>query len=471
MFQIHEVVQITGGTLLKGDGEKKIEFIHFDSREIREGSLFVALTGGTRDGHLFLSDAAEKGAVAALISNGDLVSNMETGDMALILVEDTLKAFQTLASDHRNRLNIPVIAITGSNGKTTTKDMVAHVLGQKFNVFKTYKNFNNHLGVPLSLLQIKPEHEAAVLEMGMNHYGEIDLLASLARPTIGVITNVNDAHIEFFGTRENIARAKGELLPHVDREGFVLLNGDDPVVVNLHHLFSGKVYYFSVEASGSPRGESLPEPDIRAGNITFYEGGTRFEVWMDGESFELEMPLFGLHNVANALPAIWIGLSNGLSRDEIQQALATLKISAMRFEVSRGPQGSVLINDAYNASPASMKEAIKTFMNVYPDRDKVLVLGDMFELGAQSDDLHGEVGVFIENLAEQNGKRPEVLVTVGEHSVHIHRAYRGSKQHFSSKEEAVSFLNKYLTPQYALLFKASRGMELEKMVHVLLLQK
>ncbi len=468
MFEIHEVVQITGGTLLRGMSEKNIHHVHFDSREITGGSLFVALTGGARDGHLFLGDAAEKGAAAALISDTELAANMNTGNMALILVKDTLKAFQTLASEYRNRLNIPVIAITGSNGKTTTKDMVAHVLGQKMNVYKTYKNLNNHLGVPLSLLQIKAEHEAAVLEMGMNHYGEIDLLASLARPTVGVITNVNDAHIEFFGSRENIARAKGELLSHVDRRGYVLLNGDDPVVVNLHQLYSGKVHYFSVNPSDSVRDQTLPIADIQAGNVTYYEGGTRFEVRMEGDSFVLEMPLFGLHNVSNVLPAIWIGINNGLSRDEIRHALSTLKISGMRFEVSQGPLGSVLINDAYNASPASMKEAVKTFMNIYPDRDKVLVLGDMFELGSQSDDLHREVGAFIEKLAGQHGNRPEILVTIGEQSEHIHRAYVGNKQHFHSKEDAISFLKKYLQPQYALLFKASRGMKLEQMVHALL---
>ncbi|WP_035100392.1 UDP-N-acetylmuramoyl-tripeptide--D-alanyl-D-alanine ligase [Aneurinibacillus terranovensis] len=459
MFTIKEIIEITGGKLLQGHEARKIVSVHFDSREMREGALFVALTGGSRDGHEFLRQAAEQGGEAALISDAAKASETALpSDFSLVLVPDTEKAFQVLARTHRNRLAIPIVAITGSNGKTTTKDILAHILSGKMNVYKTYKNFNNHLGVPLSLLQMTPDTQVGVLELGMNHAGEIDFLAGMVRPTYTVITNVNDAHIEFFGTRERIAEAKGEILPHTDPDGFACLNLDNDLVPGLAHLNPGKTYFYHIQQEGEP----VRAADITASSMRFDESGSHFVVQMNDEKAECFMPLFGKHNVSNALPGIFIARQLGLSLPEITEQLRTLEISSMRFERIDSPSGLLMINDAYNASPSSMLAAVTTFLSIYPERKKVLVLGDMFELGDQSETYHEETGKALKEMGNDFH-----LVTVGQLSKHITDAY-GSGSHFDTLEDAASHLARFKSSKYAMLFKASRGMKFEKLASALL---
>ncbi|WP_047154946.1 UDP-N-acetylmuramoyl-tripeptide--D-alanyl-D-alanine ligase [Aneurinibacillus tyrosinisolvens] len=456
MFTVKEILQITEGTLLQGSENDTITSVHFDSRQLTAGSLFVALTGGVRDGHEFLNAAAEKGSIAAFVSDEEK-ARKNTADPAysLILVKDTEKAFQQLARTYRSRLTLPIAAITGSNGKTTTKDILAHLLGGKMNVYKTYKNFNNHLGVPLSLLQITPDTEVAVLELGMNHAGEIDFLAGMVRPTYTVITNVNDAHIEFFGSKELIAQAKGELLPHTDPNGFACLNQDNDLVANLAHLNPGKTYFYhlSQEDSGPKKA------DITAAAVSFDETGSHFTVTDGKGQFECHMPLFGDYNVANALPGIFIASHLGLTHEEIKERLATLEISSMRFEKINGRDGLLIINDAYNASPSSMTASVETFLSIYPDRKKVIVLGDMFELGTESEAYHQNVGTALKGF-EKNF----ALVTVGKEAKHISDTYGRNAVHFESKEEAADYLKQFCSGNYGMLFKASRGMKLETMI-------
>lgn len=468
MFTIGEIAQRCGGQLIQGTENTTIHWIHFDSRQMKPDGLFVALTDGQRDGHFFLQSARENGAAAALISDASYAGREETAGLALVLVPNTLAAFQDLAKAWREQLGIPVIAVTGSNGKTTTKDMIAHLLDSKYTVFKTYKNYNNHIGVPLSLLQIDHKHQAAVLEMGMNHYGEIDLVASLAKPDIGIITNVNDAHMQFFGSRDNIARAKGELLDHVSPDGYVLLNADDPYVTALRSRFPGKVIFYGVNGEGR-ESTRIANPDMVADKVEVTETGSKFRVFSPSRdlSFWIEMPLCGTHNVSNLLPGIWIALEWGCSPQEIADAAKTLSISPMRFEIIRGMNGAVLINDAYNASPASMKQAALTFSGMFSDRDKLLVLGDMFELGEQSESLHREVGAYLNILFPAAGTRP-MLVTIGNLSAVISDEYAGEKRHFTEKEEAAAWLKEQISSSScALLFKASRGMKLEDVVEKL----
>ncbi|GAB7386315.1 UDP-N-acetylmuramoyl-tripeptide--D-alanyl-D-alanine ligase [Bacillaceae bacterium] len=459
MFTLDEICALTGGKLLRGNGAARVKGVHFDSRQVQKGFLFVALTSGKRDGHTFIADAAANGAAAALVSNPSQLPGGEGGNCALVLVENTEKAFQTLARAYRRKLNIPFIAITGSNGKTTTKDMVAHVLAAKYKVRKTHKNFNNHLGVPLSILQVQPDDEAAVLELGMNHPGEIDFLASLVQPDISIITNVNDAHIEFFGSREKIAQAKGELLPHTKGEGFVLLNKDDPFVAALERLSPAPVYYFGLEHK---------DCDIRAFSLANTDEGTLFHICAGGKrpfgDEPLLLPLFGRHNVYNVLPALFVGLRFAIAPETIRAALRNLQISQMRFQVIQSGDGVLIINDAYNASPASMKEAVQTFMQIYPERKKVAVLGDMFELGKLAESYHREVGTFLNRFAAEM----ELLVTVGEKARWIYEEYAGNKLHCPDKEEAAKALRPYRNEAHALFFKASRGMQLETIVDALL---
>ncbi|MBN6186178.1 UDP-N-acetylmuramoyl-tripeptide--D-alanyl-D-alanine ligase [Aneurinibacillus sp. BA2021] len=457
MFTVQEIVEITQGTLLQGEQQTEITSVHFDSRKIEHGALFVALTGGARDGHEFLQKAAEMGAKAAFVSDEAKAqaAGMEA-DFALILVDDTEKAFQQIARIYRNRLSLPIVAITGSNGKTTTKDILAHLLSGRKNVYKTYKNFNNHLGVPLSLLQITPETEAAVLELGMNHAGEIDFLAGMVRPSFSVITNVNDAHIEFFGSRELIAQAKGEILGHTNPDGFACLNQDNELVANLAHLNPGKTYFYHVHHEG----EEERAADITASDIVFDENGSHFVVTThDGEQFRCFMPLFGEHNISNALPCIFIARHLGIPSAEIAERLATLSISTMRFERVDGANGLLIINDAYNASPASMIASVKTFLSIYPERRKVLVLGDMYELGAESPAYHREVGTELRNMDMEFE-----LVAIGQDAKHLAEGYGPGANYFTDKEEAKAYLAAFKSADYALLLKASRGMELETLL-------
>jgi UDP-N-acetylmuramoyl-tripeptide--D-alanyl-D-alanine ligase len=435
------------GLVRAGNPGLLLTSVHFDTRQLAGGALFVALTGGARDGHDFLLQAAEQGAAAAIISDENKVPQGLPKGFGLILVNDTLRAFQKLAAACRKGLAIPHIAVTGSVGKTTVKDIIAHVLESRFSIYKTYKNLNNHLGVPYSLLQIEEQHQAAVLELGMNHAGEMDLIASLVKPQISVITYIGDSHMEFFGSREKIALAKAELLPHTSPDGLVLLNGDSPYLRMIAHLYPGEIAYYSVEGPA----------DIWAEDIRSVEGGMQFTVcFASKERFPVFLPLYGKHSVLNALPAVAIAKRLGMTSEQIAAALSTVKLSAMRFEQVNSTHGALYISDAYNASPTSMEAAIGTFADLFPERQKVLVLADMFELGPDSDAMHAQVGAYANALRD----RFSLLVTIGEHSRHISRAYDGEKLHFASKEEAVPALLPLRDAQHAFLFKASRGMEL-----------
>jgi len=446
-FALEHAVIKAGGMLRAGDPGLLLTAVHFDTRQLAQGSLFVALTGGARDGHDFLLQAAQQGAAAAVISDESNVPQGLPQGFGLILVNDTLRAFQKLAAAYRSQLDIPPIAITGSIGKTTVKDIVAHVLGSRFSVYKTHKNWNNHLGVPYSLLQIEESHQAAVLELGMNHPGEIDLIASLVKPEISVITYIGDSHMEFFGSREKIALAKAELLPHTSLDGLVLLNGDSEYLRMIAHLYPGQITYYSVEGPA----------DIWADEIRSAEDGMHFTVcFSSGERFAAFLPLHGKHSVLNALPAVAIAQRLGMSTSQIAAALSTVQLSAMRFEQVKSAHGPVYISDAYNASPTSMEAAIGTFAELFPERQKVLVLADMFELGPDSDAMHAQVGAYANALRD----RFSLLVTVGEHSRHISGAYEGEKLHFATKEEAAAALLPLRDDRHAFLFKASRGMEL-----------
>ncbi|MFY0545098.1 UDP-N-acetylmuramoyl-tripeptide--D-alanyl-D-alanine ligase [Brevibacillus sp. H7] len=454
-ISLERAASMAEGLLLQGEPASTVGSVHFDTRELTPGALFVAIQGKGRDGHDFLLQAADNGARAAIISDQTKIPRDLPAEFGLLLVNDTLRAFQKLAAAYRRGFSFPFVAVTGSNGKTTTKDMIAHLLESKLPVYKTFKNLNNHLGVPYSLLQLDDAHQAAVLELGMNHAGEIDLLASLVQPKISVITHIGDAHMEYFGSREKIALAKAELLPHTDPDGLVLLNGDNPYLRQVAHLYPGTILYYSVEGPA----------DIWAENIKSDERGTRFDVrFSSGEGFSVFLPLFGQHNVLNALPAIAIAQRFGMEREEIQSALSTVSLSAMRFQVLNSARGAVLINDAYNASPSSMEAAISTFAELFPDRRKVLVLADMFELGSESASMHAQVGAFANTYVD----RFALLISIGEQSRFIHEAYHGEKCHFAAKEEALKTLQSLDTAEHAILFKGSRGMKLETLIQELL---
>lgn len=449
-FTIDEVCEATNGKAQRVLTEKQtFTGISTDTRNIKQGDLFVALKGERFDGHNFICQAVNNGASGVLINRTDIDI---PENAAVILVENTLKGLQSLARFHRQRFTIPVIAITGSNGKTSTKDMTAAVLASRFNVLKTEANYNNEIGLPLTLLKLTPQHEAAVVEMGMRGIGEIRELADIALPTIGIITNVGETHIELLGSVENIAVAKGELVEAIPPNGLVVLNADNFHVRDMKEKAKGRVVFYSLEQNS----------DIMATNIRSEGQGTGFDCHCSQEIFSLYLPAVGRHNVYNALAAIAVGLELGLTLNEVKAGLGAFAASGMRLHIEqRGDY--VIINDAYNASPLSMSAAIDTLAEIASGRT-VAVLGDMLELGHIAVEAHRRIG---RKLAERGVK---MVITVGELAGYIAETAReygvsivvDCKNHDQAKEN----LQKLLKPGDTILIKGSRGMKMENIIEM-----
>lgn len=440
MFSFSEIKKILEiDDLLPED--KWIQNIHFDSREIKKNGLFIALPGGEE----YIEQAVKNGAILVLTEKE---TNKESVHLSsqIIKVPSCEKALQTLAQYYRKKLRAKVIAVTGSNGKTTTKDSIAHVLSENFRVHKTKGNFNNHLGLPLTILQTPFETEVLILEMGMNHSGEIDFLSKLAKPDWAVISNIGESHIEFLGSKENIAHAKGEVLGYLPEDGLALLPGDSEFLPLLKGKSSCKTISVGIQSDN----------DIYPKKIIQTLSGMKFSLY--DEPFFI--PLFGYHNVSNVSFAIFIAKELGIPVLQIKKRLENLTITGMRFEKIPGPNHSFMINDAYNASPTSMIASIDTFLRISDKRKKVLVLGDMFELGSENENGHLSVGYFL----EENKGKIEFLITIGQRSKNISRAYNGLKRHFGKKEEAHLFVKNFLSEDFSLFFKASRGMKFDLLI-------
>lgn len=420
---------------------RNIENVHFNSQVIKQNGLFFAFTNGERDGHLFIENAIQNGATTIVLSDSSYIQNDIHANY--FIVTDTYESFLQLAISHRNRLNVPIIAITGSNGKTTTKDILSHILSEKYTVYKTEKNLNNHIGVPLSLLHIDNSYDYAVLELGMNHTGEIDFLASIVKPFISIITNIGDAHIEHLGSTENIAKAKGEIIPYTQKDGYVVF----PDTIQHKNILMDT----STSATIQTVSHSNKNESFYASHYQQQQNGSTFHL-LDTEMYS---PLKGKHNFENTLLCLFTALNLGFDIEELKNSLSTLTITSMRYQQIQGKNNSILINDCYNASPTSMKAAIETFLQ--EDRKKVLVLGDMFELGEHSLEKHKEIGAFLANRKDEI----EMLITIGNDSKYISQDFNGNHSHFTTKEEALSIIESYTNESHALLFKASRGMKLE----------
>ena len=445
-----EIVRVTGADS-NSDAEIIFDGITTDSRKITAGVLFVALKGERFNGEDFAADALKKGAAAVLVSR----NFAQDVDGVVIKVDDTLTAYRQIAGSWRNRFDIPVVAITGSNGKTTTKDLTAAALTQLGQVLKTSANFNNEVGVPLTLLQLNANHKAAVVEIGMRGLGQIAELAKFVRPTIGIVTNVNETHIELLGSIENIARAKGELVDAIPAGGTVILNADDPHVAAMKNSVADgvKVITYGLESPA----------DVTAKNFLIGSISTEFVLTHAGIEYDFEIPMLGRHNVSNALAAVAAGLSLGLTIDEIQHGISTLTTTKMRFEVIRR-DGLTIVNDAYNASPASMRVALRTTAEIYDGR-KIAVLGDMLELGAVSEKLHREVGA---ELVKNNF---DTLIALGELGKFIADGARDAgltNVYFvGSHEEAAQKILELVEEGDTILFKASHAMHMEKIIELI----
>lgn len=425
-----------------------------DTRLVKKGVLFVALIGEKFDGHDFIQTAIEKGAAGVVVSRNYSETELRDLPITVIQAEDTLKAYQLLAKVYRRRFSIPVIAITGSNGKTTTKDFTAAVLSANFNVLKTEANFNNEIGLPKTLLQLQANHQVAVVEMGMRGFGQIAELAEIAQPTIGIVTNVGETHMEILGSLANIAKAKAELVEHLDENSVAILNADNSFVAAMQSKVKGKCITFGIDKPS----------DLKAGHIkTVHKNCTEFDCTFKGQSYSFVLPIVGRHNVYNVLAALAVGFTLGLSAVEMQKGLTGFAATKMRFEIQQVGLYQV-INDAYNASPMSMKAALETLAEVAARR-KIAVLGDMLELGSVSVAAHKNIGKLV---ADQ---KIDALITFGDMAAHIAQEARtaGVQLVYTCKShaEAGIALKEILQPEDTILFKGSRGMQMEKIIDLI----
>ena len=440
MITLKQAALWCGGTVAEAYENVTFCGVQFDSRAIGEGELFVALTG-ERNGHSYIPLALEKGAAAVLASEPQAPS------VPAVYVDDTLRALQEMARGYGESLSCQVVGITGSVGKTTTKEMVAAVLEQSFLTQKTPKNFNNHIGLPVTLLSLREDCQKAVIEMGMNHPGEISLLTGLARPDIAMITNVGTMHIEYLGSRQGILRAKLEILEGLRPGGKVLFCGDNDLLSQVAEEYGAITY-------GLGEGNQ-----VRARDISMREEGCGFTVEAFGRQFPVELPVTGEHNVCNALGACAVGLLCGMEPEAIAGGLAAFANTDMRQNTYLR-RGLYVIEDCYNAGPESTRAALSVLAR-RPGR-RIAVLGGMLELGDYGPEAHYEIG-------REAAKTADLLFAYGPLGEEMVRGADSMDyaEHFTSHETLVSGLKERLQPGDSLLVKGSRGMHMERVLQLL----
>jgi UDP-N-acetylmuramoyl-tripeptide--D-alanyl-D-alanine ligase len=403
---LSQIAEFAGGNLASGTGDVSITRISTDSRTIQRGDLFVPIRGENFDGHRFVTQTAERGTAGALVEQN--WSGIVPPNFALIRVADTLIGYQNIAAAYRRSLPLRVVGITGSNGKTSTKDFVAAALGSRFYVTKTEGNFNNHVGLPRTVLEANSEHEIAVWEMGMNHPGEIAPLARIAAPNVAIITNIGIAHIEFLGSREGIAQEKGALAEALESDGTLILNADDPFSEGIARRTRAKTIFAGIN-SGS----------LRAVDIRQSSGGAEFTILEGAHRCRAQLPVPGLHMVQNAMLAVAAGRVFGVSLEDCAAGLAATPLTKARLQL-RDIHGVQFIDDSYNANPDSMKAALGTLIELETEGRRIAVLGQMGELGAESARGHAEVGEAAAAL------RIDQLITIGDVAVRISDAAKAA---------------------------------------------
>ncbi|MCL2059356.1 MAG: UDP-N-acetylmuramoyl-tripeptide--D-alanyl-D-alanine ligase [Oscillospiraceae bacterium] len=461
-----EIAIATGGQIVCGSGATAATGVSTDTRGDCEDKLFVPLSGANFDGHDYIDVAFTKGAKIALTSRDDPQADSVPMHAAVIKVDDTLRALGLLAAWYRMQFNPLVIGVTGSVGKTTTKEMIALVLAKKYNVLKTEGNKNNLIGLPLTIFQLTEAHEALVLEMGMSQPGEIARLSKIARPDIAVITNIGDAHIRQFGTKQNILKAKLEILEGLSKNGTVFLNGDDMLLNGLMGLIDRPVVYYGID-----EGLDVTGTDARARG----ERAIEFAFTWHGRGNSVVLNAAGTHNIHNALAAVAVGLHNGVSPKFISEALYEFQPDKLRMNIMEIGQIR-LINDAYNANPQSMRAAIDVLTDLTGGGRRIAVLGDMLELGDYAPERHREIG---EYLADRG---VDVLVAVGASAQDLANGTNASLRTcvanaslrtndanapveccvFSEQKDVADFVIHMLRPGDTVLVKGSRGMYMEQ---------
>ena len=450
-LSIKQIRKAVGGKIVQGDPETKVKNVCIDSRILKEEDLFIAIIGERFDGHSFLEEAVNKGAKAVIVDR----SINPYPNLSIIRVKDTTKALQDLAHFNRKRYkDLKVIGVTGSVGKTTTKDMLAWVLNQKYKVLKSKGNYNNHYGLPLSLLSLEGDEDIAVLEMAMSNIGEIKKLAEIAIPEIGVVTNVGQAHLKNLDNVANVAEAKKELIEGLPEKGLAVLNYDNEYVRKMDSAFTGKkIIYYGLQDGA----------DISASNISHdhEKNNVKFELSYKNKKKNIIINKPGEHNIYNALAAISIAREFDVDWNLIEESFKNLDFSSLRLEI-KDKDDFTVINDSYNANPLSMKAAIDVLKEISKKRS-IAVLGDMLELGPKKEEAHYEIGKYITE------KNIDILITVGELAEIIANAAEDNMKkekiyRVKNNEEAYNIIKNITKKEDCILVKGSRKMKMEEIV-------
>lgn len=438
---LHEVAKACCGTL-HGDPELKITSIVTDSRKAGEGSLFAAIKGARVDGHRFIPAVAEQGAVCVLCEEKPDI------DINYIRVDSTLVALKGIAEYYRSLFTIPFIGITGSVGKTSTKEFISAVLAQKYNVHKTGGNFNNELGVPITLFGLEEEHEVAVIEMGISGFGEMTRLSKMVKPDISVITNIGYCHLENLGDRDGVLRAKTEMFRYLKKDGTIILCHDDDKLRTVTDYHGIRPIFYGT-GNDEYRAENITEKGLDGIGCTLWHGDTRIDV---------TIPTMGRHNVLNALCAMAVGTQLGLSADEIKRGLESFENVGSRNHIIK-TDTLTIIDDCYNANPTSTKAGLDTLSKLSGRR--IAILGDMKELGKDELALHREVGAYAKKVGI------DMLVAVGPLSEATAEGYGEGAYYAATVERCIDRIKRYLQPGDTVLVKASHSMQFERIVEAL----
>lgn len=434
----------------------RIPSVSIDSRTMETGAVFFAIRGEVRDGHDFVRDAGKKAAAVVVEEtwwNSEGSKIQDELQIPVIIVGDTVKALGRLAHRHRQKFTIPMVAITGSSGKTTTKEMIVHILKTKYNVHHTKGNYNNHLGVPITVCDLEETHEISVIEIAMNHPGEIEYLCQVAEPTHGLITNIGKGHIGYFGSVEEIAREKGMLFRWIERDStrVAIVNADDQQVVNQAETIENTVRY-GVNSKNVDVSGSIVSRDA-AGRYTF-----SFRTRKSRDHFVVRLPVPGKHQVFNALAAATVGMSLGVASPAICRALAAFTPPEKR-SVLKDVGGVTMVDDTYNANPDSMQAALEMFRDMQVSGKKILILGDMLELGTLSEEEHRRIGLMINEMGFEH------VFTYGQESETTYAVSSApTGGHYDHKNDLVDDVLKIVKRGDAILIKGSRGMRMEEIV-------
>ncbi|MGI6705598.1 MAG: UDP-N-acetylmuramoyl-tripeptide--D-alanyl-D-alanine ligase [Clostridia bacterium] len=444
IIYLHEIMEATVGVRDSRYSNIAIHSISTDSRRIQRGDLFIALEGDNFDGHDFVEDAVRSGAAAVVVSKPVKLQQ----EVPVIQVDNTLKALWQVSAYYRRKFSKPVIAVTGSVGKTSTKDMVAAVLSSKYCVHKSQGNYNNHIGLPMTIFGLENKHDLAVLEMGMSGFGEIRELSRIARPSVAMITNIGLSHIEKLGSRENILKAKLEILEGMDENGVLILNADDSFLQKVNGSFAGRVVRIGIDVDADFTGYAVVDKG---------EKGVTFKVKLQGREYDVHIPALGRHNVYNALFGIACGVELGLNPEEILEGIRNYQPEKMRLNIIE-MDGIRFINDSYNASPDSMQVALQVLKGIAGENRTIAILGNILELGGLASIAHQNVGKMCGELGI------DFVAIIGENAQDLGQGIGDESRYkiFHSHDEIIQFMKGFLRKNDVVLVKGSRGMKMEK---------